>query len=245
MLQLTLNMFETESLTDLNACQHLKFKVCLRLSHPSARWDVSSDHMLATGPSFLAGHLEDLCPRGHFQHHTLQAASLGNIGISCRFSGTGGVRRQAQRPPLCRGQVIRTLPGSYHRYWHRTSFHLQSRPFSQYLGVKNSLRPGWPRLFLSGKLGVRNNIVSRGVGGWTTIGKNTHRLEVGRLYRLRHEFGQMVKGGEGQARDSQGQVTECYHVPNTLKAQAWGALSKTGSHHSCSALITCEVSGWP
>lgn len=59
--------------------------------------------------------------------------------------------------------------------WRRTSFHLQSRPFSQYLGVKNSLRPGWPGLFLIWKIrGQEQHSTQR--GELTTIGKNTHRL---------------------------------------------------------------------
>lgn len=154
-----------KSVTALNAYQHhsdaWSLKLCSRIFHAAAEGDANSGHMLATGPS-LVGHLEGLCPRGHFQHHTLQTANLGTWAFPANSQAlVGGVRQQAHRPPLCRGQVIRTLPGSYHRDWHRTSFHLQSRPFSQYLRVKNSLRPGWPGLFLSGKLGVRNNIVSR------------------------------------------------------------------------------------
>lgn len=81
--------------------------------------------------------------------------------------------------------------------WLRTSFHLQIRPFSQDLGVKNSLRPCWPGLLLSGKLGVRNNIVSREGADYNRKEDPQTRGGNG-SYRLR-QIRQVVQGGEEQA----------------------------------------------
>lgn len=90
------------------------------------------DHVLATGPS------PAVTLKATF-NITAYELGFGDTGISCIFSGTGvggGVRRQAHRPPLCRGA------GHWNPAWllslgtGRASPHLQSRPFSQYLELK-------------------------------------------------------------------------------------------------------------